>query len=302
MSRIAYVNGRYLPIGAPAVPVEDRGLQFADGVYEVVKVLGGRLRDLDRHLGRLERSLEALAIPPPMSRAALTGVIRETLRRNRLRDASVYLQIDRGVAPRNHLFPKAVRPSLIVTVRRLALPGPSELAAGVGVVTAPDERWKRCDVKSVSLLANVLAKQRGADAGCREAWLYDVQGRVTEGASSNAYIVDRDGRLVTRPLGPEILGGVTRSVVLDLARGAGIEVVERPFTVAEAKQAREAFLTSTSSLVLPVTAIDGHPVANGHPGSTTVLLLELYRGHLANRAPRRPDRQATLAQKRRFGE
>jgi D-alanine transaminase len=282
MSRIAYVNGRYLPIGAPAVPVEDRGLQFADGVYEVVKVLGGRLRDLDRHLDRLERSLAALAIPLPMSREALTGVTRETLRRNRLRDAALYLQIDRGVAPRNHLFPKAIRPTLIVTVRRLAPPRPMELAAGVGVVTAADERWKRCDIKSVSLLANVLAKQRGADAGCREAWLYDAEGRVTEGSSSNAYIVDRDGRLVTRPLGPEILGGVTRSVVLELARGAGIEVIERPFTVTEAKEAREAFLTSTSSFVLPVTAIDGQPVANGHPGSITLRLLELYREHLAN--------------------
>jgi D-alanine transaminase len=277
MSRIAYANGRYRPIGAPAIPVEDRGLQFADGVYEVVKVVGGRWCDLDRHLDRLERSLAALAIPTPTSRAALAAIMRETLRRNGLRDALVYVQVDRGVAPRNHLFPRAASPSLIVTVRRLTPPKPAELASGVGVVTLADERWKRCDVKSINLLANVLARQRGADAGCREVWLCDGAGMVTEGSSSNAYIVDGAGRLVTRPLGPEILGGVTRSVVLELARGAGIEVVERPFSVAEAKAAREAFLTSTSASILPVTAIDGKPVGNGHPGLTTLTLLERYR-------------------------
>jgi D-alanine transaminase len=282
MPRIAYVNGRYLPIGAPAVPVEDRGLQFADGVYEVVKAVGGRLQDLDRHLDRLGRSLEALAIPMPMSRAALTRVLQETLRRNGLADAAVYLQIDRGVAPRNHLFPKNARPSLIVTVRRASFPKAVELAQGVGVITLPDQRWKRCDIKSVSLLANVLAKQQGAEAGCREVWLYDADGLVTEGSSSNAYIVDRAGRLVTRPLGPEILGGVTRAVVLELARAAGIEVVERPFAVAEAQDAREAFLTSTSSLVLPVTRIDGRPVADGLPGPVSRELLWRYRARIVS--------------------
>ncbi|MEK0081522.1 D-amino-acid transaminase [Benzoatithermus flavus] len=280
MSRIAYVNGRYLPIGAPAVPVEDRGLQFADGIYEVVKVLNGRFCDLDRHLARLERSLAALSIPMPMSRAALAAVMRETLRRNALSTAIVYVQINRGVAPRNHLFPEDVEPSLVVTVRRASLPKPRELAEGVRVITLPDQRWKRCDVKSVSLLANVLAKQKGAEAGCREVWLYDADGLVTEGSSSNAWIVDRDGRLITRPLGPEILGGITRSVILELAQTAGLEVVERPFSVEEAKAAREAFLTSTSSLVLPVTSIDGQPVANGVPGSITLELLARYRNHL----------------------
>lgn len=280
MSRIAYVNGRYRPIGAPAVPVEDRGLQFADGVYEVVKVIRGRFCDLERHLDRLARSLDAVRITIPMSRRALTLVMRETLRRNGLADALVYVQVDRGVAPRNHLFPKGVRPSLIVTARRAHFPKPAELASGVGVVTAPDERWKRCDIKSVSLLANVLARQRGAEAGCREVWLYDTEGLVTEGSSSNAFIIDREGRLVTQALGPSILGGVTRAVVLELAREAGIEVVERPFSVVEAKEAREAFLTSTSSLVLPVTTIDGQPVANGHPGSVTLGLLERYRARL----------------------
>lgn len=284
MSRIAYVNGRYRPIGALAIPVEDRGLQFADGVYEVVKALDGRLCDLERHLDRLQRSLAALAIAAPASRAALTAIMHEVLRRNGLANAGVYLQVNRGVAPRNHLFPRHVRPTLIVTARRAHFPKPQELAEGVAVVTLPDERWKHCDIKSVSLLANVLARQKGAEAGCREVWLYDAAGRVTEGSSSNAYIVDPAGRLVTHPLGSEILGGVTRGVVLELARGLGIEVVERPFTLAEAAEAREAFLTSTSSLVLPVTTIDGRPVANGMPGSISTRLLDAYREHLSMRS------------------
>ncbi len=279
MTRTAYVNGRFLPLARACVPVEDRGLQFADGVYEVVKVVRGRAVDLERHLDRLERSLAELRIRPPVGRAALKTVIAELLRRNRLADATVYLQIDRGVAPRNHLFPARARPSLIATVRRLSLPKPAELERGVAVVTLPDQRWARCDIKSVSLLPNILAKQQAAEAGCREAWLVDGEGFVTEGTSSNAWIVDREGRLVTRPLGPAILGGDTRAVVLELAAAAGIATTERPFAVAEALEAREAFLTSTSSLVLPVTSIDGRPVANGRPGSTTRSLLAAYAHH-----------------------
>ena len=285
MARTAYVNGRYLPLARASVSVEDRGLQFADGIYEVVKAVAGELRDLDRHLVRLERSLAALHIRRPMSRAALAAVMAETLRRNRLRDATVYVQVDRGRAPRNHLFPKGARPTLVVTVRRAAFPSAGELEHGVGVITLPDERWARCDIKSVSLLPNVLAKQRAAEAGCREAWLLDRDGMVTEGSSSNAYIVDREGRLVTRPLGPEILGGVTRQVVLELARERGIAVAERPFSLEEAKEAREAFLTSTSSLVLPVTSIDGRPVANGEPGSVTRELLAAYAGRAGLAVP-----------------
>ena len=280
MTRIAYVNGRYLPVGAPAVRIEDRGLQFADGVYEVIKCLGGRPCDLDRHLNRLERSLAALAIAMPVGRRALRTIISQTLRRNGLREAVVYLQVDRGVAPRNHLFPADAEPTLIVTVRRPSFPKPRELAEGVGVVTLPDQRWKRCDIKSVNLLANVLARQQGAKAGCREVWLYDTEGRVTEGSGSNAFLVAADGRVQTRALGPEILGGVTREVVLELARADGIPVVEHPFTVVEAVAAREAFLTSTSSMVLPVTSIDGQTIANGRPGSITGRLMERYRDHL----------------------
>lgn len=280
MPRIAYVNGRYRPIAEAAVSIEDRGFQFADGVYEVMRIVDGGCCFLDRHLARLARSLEALAIAMPVSHQVLIGVLGQTLRRNGLREGVVYLQISRGAAPRNHLYPKAARPSLVVTVRRAHPPSAREVEEGVGVLTLPDERWKHCEIKSISLLPNVMARQRAATAGCREAWLIDAQGLVTEGSASNAYIVDADGRLITRPLGPEILGGVTRSVVLEVAREAGIEVVERAFTPEEAKAAREAFLTSTSAPVLPVTAIDGQSVANGHPGSLTQLLHARYRERL----------------------
>ena len=276
MTRQAYVDGRFVPIARARVAIEDRGYQFADGVYEVIKAVAGEPRDLDRHLARLERSLGELRIPAPMSMRALSLVIREALARNPVTKAIVYLQVTRGVAPRNHLFPSAVRPSLVVNVRRAPFPSDRERAEGVAVLSLPDQRWGRCDIKSISLLANLLAKQQAAEAGCREAWLVDEAGRVTEGSASNAYIVDGEGRLVTHPLGPRILGGITRSVVLELAREAGIEVVERPFTLEEAKRAREAFLTSTTSLLLPVTRIDEQVVANGVPGSVTRRLARLY--------------------------
>ena len=280
MARIAYVNGRYRPLAGAAIALEDRGYQFADGVYEVIKVLGGRARDLDRHLDRLHRSLAALAISPPMSRAALTSVLAETLERNRLRDALLYIQVTRGTAPRNHVYPRHTRPSLVVTARRPSFPSAKEREEGVGVITLPDLRWGRCDIKSISLLANVMARQQAAVAGCREAWLIDQAGCVTEGSASNAYIVDHDGALVTHPLSERILGGITRSVVLELARADGIPVVERPFSLAEAQAAREAALSSTSSLLLPVTAIDDRSVGNGHPGTVVRRLLTLYDAHL----------------------
>jgi D-alanine transaminase len=280
MARIAYVNGRYRPLQNATVAAEDRGYQFADGVYEVIKVLGGRACDLERHLDRLERSLAALDIAPPMTRRALESVLFETLRRNRLADALLYLQITRGAAPRNHLFPKRARPSLVLTVRRPVFPGEREREEGVGVITRPDLRWGRCDIKSISLLPNVMARQSAAVAGCREAWLIDREGMVTEGSASNAYIVDASGRLITHPLNERILGGVTRSVILELARRDGIEVTERPFSLDEAHVAREAALSSTSSWLLPVTAIDGRPVSNGMPGHVVRRLMALYGEHL----------------------
>lgn len=277
MARIAYVNGRYLPITEPAVMLEDRGYQFADGVYEVIKTRDGVPRDLERHLDRLERSLAALRIAMPASRGALAQIIKRALALNPLKKAIVYVQVSRGTAPRNHLFPKpGTRPSLVVTVRRAPFPKPAELEDGVAVVTHPDIRWQRCDIKSVSLLPNVLIKQQAAEAGAREAWLVDDEGYVTEGSTANAYIVTRDGTIVTRPRGHAILGGITREVLLEVAAELGIAVEERPFTVAEAKSAREAFLTSTSSLILPVTRIDDAVVANGKPGSISRRLLEHY--------------------------
>lgn len=274
------MNGRFVPLAAATIAIEERGLQFAHGVYEVLKAVGGRLVDLDRHLERLERSAAAIEVPLPLSRAALVLLLEELLRRNRLHDAAVYVQLSGGVAPRNHAWPPGLRPSLVATVRPARFPTTAEMASGVRVITLPDERWARCDVKSIALLPNVLAKQRAAAAGCREAWLVDRDGFVTEGASSNAWIVDRNGTLVTRRLEPAILGGVTRAVLLELARAEGIAVAERPFRPEEALGAREAFLASTTSLVLPVTEIDGRPVGNGRPGSTTLRLARLYAAHV----------------------
>jgi D-alanine transaminase len=281
MARIAYVNGRYRPLQGEAVAPEDRGYQFGDGVYEVIKVLGGRLCDLERHLDGLQRSLAAIEIAPPMSRRALVSVMGETLRRNRLSDALLYLQITRGSAPRNHAFPRRARPSLVITARRPVFPGEREREEGVGVISLPDLRWGRCDIKSINLLPNLLARQSAAAAGCREAWLIDREGKVTEGSASNAYIVDGAGRLITHPLGERILGGITRSVVLELAREEGIKVVEQPFSLDEAHLAREAALSSTSSWLLPVTSIDGRPVSNGMPGHVVRRLMARYAAHLA---------------------
>ena len=281
MARIAYVNGRYLPIDEAAVRVEDRGYQFADGVYEVIKVVGGRPFDLDRHLDRLERSLGELRIAQPVTRRVLQAILKEALRRNRLADALLYIQVTRGVAARNHLFPTASsRPTLVVTVRRPKFPDAREREQGVGVVSAPDLRWGRCDIKSISLLPNVLARQAAAEQGCREAWLVDGAGQVTEGSASNAYMVDERGRLITHPLGERILGGITRQVVLEIARSLQIEVVERPFRLAEAKAAPEAALSSTSSWLLPVVAIDGEPVGDGRPGPVVSRIAGLYAERL----------------------
>jgi D-alanine transaminase len=268
MSRIAYVNGRYLPHAQAGVAIEDRGFQFADGVYEVCEVKGGHLVDERRHMARLDRSLAELRITRPMTPVALSIVLRETIRRNRVRDGIVYLQITRGVARRDFPFPApGTRPSVIVTARANDLARLEHLASeGIAVVTVPDIRWQRVDIKSVALLANVLAKQAAHDQNAREAWLVDAKGFVTEGASSNAWIVSREGKLITRPLGRDILPGVTRSVVIDVVKGQGLAFEERAFSVEEAYAAREAFVTSASQIVMPVVTIDGRPVGNGAPG------------------------------------
>jgi len=280
MSRIAYVNGRYLPHAAAGVHIEDRGYQFADAVYEVMAVHDGRLVDLDPHLERLHRSLAEMRIDFSLSDRALMTVIAETARRNRVRDGIVYLQISRGVSPRGHVFPNRARPSLVVTARPISFAALADQARrGVRVITLPDLRWRRCDIKTVGLTANILAKQAAREASAFEAWLVDEAGKITEGSSTNAWIVDRDGRLITRPLDHGILGGVMRTVVLDLARQAQIEVVERAFSVADALAAAEAFLTSTTSLVMPVTKIDGQAIGDGRPGPISRRLRQLYMDH-----------------------
>jgi len=276
LSRIAYVNGRYVQHAEAAVHIEDRGYQFADGVYEVCGIRNGKLVDETRHLDRLERSLSELRIPMPVSRRAMQHLLRETVRRNRIRNGIVYLQVTRGVAPRDHAFPKASIPALVITAKRA---DPSKLAkaeTGVAVVTRPDQRWARRDIKSVALLPNILAKQSAREAGAYEALLVDDHGEVTEGSSTNAWIVDKEGRLITRPLGHDILNGVTRQVLVEAARAEGIEVVERPFTVEEAKGASEVFISASSVPVIPVISIDGKPVSGGKPGPLGARLRAAY--------------------------
>ena len=285
MSRVSYVNGRYLPHAHASVHVEDRGYQFADGVYEVIAVRDGAVLDLYPHLLRLDRSLRELRIAKPMEHWPLGAIVREVVRRNRVGEGIVYIQVTRGVAKRAHAFPKHVAPALVVTARNLAPPSQAARAGGVHVMTAPDIRWGRCDIKSIALLPNVLARQAAAESGVFEAWLIDADGMVTEGTASNAWIVDAKRNLVTRDLGHAILGGITRAALLDACRGAKVKVVERAFSLAEAHTAREAMMSSTTAFVLPIVAIDGRAVGDGAPGPVYRLLLDLYHRHL-NAPPR----------------
>lgn len=287
MPRIAYVNGRYLPHAQAGVHVEDRGYQFADGVYEVCEVARGFIVDMTRHLDRLDRSLRELAIAWPVHRSALAVIMGEVVRRNHVRDGLVYLQVTRGVAPRDHFFPTAAtKPALVVTAKKT---DPSLAArraeTGIKVITVPENRWERVDIKSVGLLPNVLARQRAREAGAQEAWFVDADGTVKEGAATNAWIVTRDGKLVTRPAEFGILRGITRTTLLDVAARLGLTVEERAFTVAEAKQAKECFITAATTVVMPVVAIDGEPVANGHPGSVTLSLRAAFFDVAEKRRP-----------------
>jgi D-alanine transaminase len=280
MSRIAYVNGRYVPHGAAAIHIEDRGYQFADGVYEVIAVQGGKLVDEMPHLARLERSLAELRIAPPMSRRALGLVMREVVRRNGVRNGILYLQATRGVARRDHPFPVESDTALVMTSRRSRPPSRKAIEEGIAVITIPDIRWARCDIKSVSLLPNILGKQQARESGAYEAWQVDRDGMVTEGTSTNAWIVTPAGELVTRQTDNAILNGVTRLALIEIARHEGLTFVERPFSVAEAKAAREAFLTSTTSLVMPVVRIDDTVIGEGKPGAIGRRLFALYAAHV----------------------
>lgn len=269
MTRVVYVNGAYLPYAQAGVHAEDRGNQFGDAVYEVCEVLGGRLVDETRHLKRLERSMAELSIDPPMATKSLGRVMRETIRRNRVRDGLVYLQVSRGAAPRNFLFPgPEVPPTLIVLARRVDKTKVDDQAAeGIAIKTMPENRWGRVDIKTVMLLPSAMAKEAARAEGAREAWFVDRDGLVTEGGSSNAWIIDAQGNLVTRQADEGILRGITRDVLMELAKKRGLKVVERAFTVEEAYAAREAFVTSATNIVMPVVGIDGRAIGNGHPGS-----------------------------------
>jgi D-alanine transaminase len=278
MSRIAYVNGRYVPHGRAMVHIEDRGYQLGDGVYEVWAVIEGRISDAARHFDRLERSLGELSIASPMSRSALRIVLAETVRRNRVDYGLAYLQMTRGVARRDHAFPDPPPPPALVVTARSVDRAAAEARAerGVAVISVPETRWARCDIKTIGLLPNSLARQKAREAGAAEAWFIDDLGLVTEGAASNAWIVDENGALRTRDIQANILRGVTRLTLLDVARREGLTVDERPFTIAEAKRAREAFITGAGTLVLPVIAVDGTAVGDGAPGPVAKSLRRLY--------------------------
>ncbi|AYV48077.1 D-amino acid aminotransferase [Caulobacter flavus] len=278
MSRFAYVNGRFVRHGQAAVHIEDRGYQLADGVYEVWAVFDGKLADAEGHFARLWRSLDELRIAHPMSEASLIVVLREAIRRNHVREGLVYLQVSRGVAKRDHAFPSpAVPPAVVITARsvdRAAIE--AKAAKGSAVITVPENRWGRCDIKTIGLLPNALAKQAARERGAIEAWFVDDLGLVTEGASSNAWIVDAEGRLRTRDTQANILRGVTRLTLLDVIAQAGLPVAEQPFTVEEAKSAREAFITGAGSLVTPITSVDGVKIGDGTVGPVASRLRALY--------------------------
>lgn len=283
MANIAYVNGAYRRSEDATVHFEDRGYQFSDGVYEVILVRRGRQIDAAPHLERLLRSLRELDIAPPCSMNALGQIIAETLRRNRIRDGLVYLQVTRGVAARDHVFPAPTRAALVCTAKRRVWPAAGAAPKGVSGITVPDERWARCDIKSVGLLANVLAKEKARKAGAAEAIFVAADGTVREGGSSNLWIVDADGMLRTHRLGPEILGGVTRATVMSLAEAAQIRVDETPFDREALFNAKEAFVTSATSFVKPLTAIDGRQIGDGAVGPIAKRLFEDYNAYsLAN--------------------
>lgn len=279
MPRISYVNGRYVRHSQAAIHVEDRGFQFADAVYEVIMVVRGRLIDDELHFMRLERSLREIRMEMPFSRELFRLKIAELFRVNRLQTGSLYLQVSRGVAPRNHQIPGAIKPSVVMTVKTFVSPSDKIVEEGVSVITVPDIRWKRPDIKSVALLPNVLAKDEAVRRNVYEAWQVDADGTVTEGTSTNAWIV-KQGCLVTHPAQHAILNGITRLALMKIAADIGVKLVERPFSVSEAKAADEAFLSSTSAFLVPIVRIDDQQIGNGRPGPVSVALLDRYKDHL----------------------
>jgi D-alanine transaminase len=274
MSRIVYVNGSYVPEEQGKISIFDRGFLFADGVYEVTAVVNGKLVDYDAHMERLARSLNEIEIEWPCSKSELRAMHAEMIKRNALDEGWVYMQITRGAADRDFKFPKDAKPTLVAFTQTKRLVDNPDAVKGVSVITVPDIRWERRDIKSVMLLAPVLGKQAAAKAGCFEAWMVE-DGKITEGTSSNAYIV-KNGRVITRELSNHILAGCTRRSLFSLAKHHNIEIEERAFTPDEAYDADEAFLTSASNFVLPIVEIDGCRIGGGQPGPVARRLREIF--------------------------
>jgi D-alanine transaminase len=272
---IAYVNGSFVPLADAKVSVLDRGFLFADGIYEVSAVLDGRLVDNAAHLARLQRSVGEIALPLPETLERIEEIQHELIARNNLVEGVVYIQVTRGAAPRDFVFPNGVKPTLVMFATAKNIVDAPVARTGIAVKTVPDIRWQRRDIKSVALLAQVLAKQAAAEAGCQEAWMIE-DGKITEGGSSSAFILTEDDVLVTRPNSSAILPGCTRKAVIALAEERQLRVEERPFSVDEALAAKEAFITSASSFVQPVVTIDGHRIADGKPGPVATRLREIY--------------------------
>lgn len=283
MSRIAYVDGRYVPMSDASVHIEDRGFQFGDAVYDVWSYINGSLADYVGHLNRLRRSLGEIGMELPISERALRMVLLRVARLNRLKEGVIYLQISRGLAARNHAFPvPSVRPTLVITAKSVSIDALNKRAKkGVSVITCPDERWARCDIKTVNLLPNVLAKQAAKAAGAYEAWMVDASGKITEGTSTTAWIIDRENRVHTRALDQHVLPGVTRESLLRIIEDAGYMLIEKSFFPSDVIAAREAFLTSATNFVMPVVTLDGRPVGDGSPGPGTLALRAAYLGSLA---------------------
>ncbi|MBM3279021.1 MAG: D-amino acid aminotransferase [Candidatus Handelsmanbacteria bacterium] len=282
MPEIAFVNGKFLPLAEAVVSVEDRGFQFADGVYEVLASYGGRPFALEPHFQRLEHSLQALRIGLDIHAYGLEGIVREGIVRSGFAETLVYIQITRGTAPRHHEFPAGlIQPTVVMTVKELCRPAPELYQRGVKVVSTPDLRWKRCDIKSTSLLANILSKQQAVEAGAFEALLVDEEGRVTEGSSTSAFCV-RQGVLSTAPAGPHILPSITRGVILNLAKALKLPVREEFATLEEYRQADEVFLAGTTTEAMPIVHLDEHPVADGKPGPLARRLREAFLEYVAH--------------------
>ena len=282
MPRIVYVNGRYLPHRYASVHIEDRGFQFADGVYEVIAITNGKLVDIEPHLDRLNRSMGELNIDLPVPRRAFGFILREVIRRNRVTNGSIYLQITRGVAARDFTYPEGLRPSLVIYTKSTKKASIETASQGHAVVSQPDIRWARCDIKTISLLPSVLAKRAATEEGVADAWFVNEEGIVTEGTSSNAWIVTTTKELITRQTDNFILSGITRQTILKLASDAGLTITERPFSLEEAMQATEAFTSSSTALVKPVIKINGVQIGDGQAGRVTRQLIEHYLNYMDN--------------------